>query len=408
MASLMAKEIYAVSGISPITGILDSPSKIGLSGKTNIDQLPPDYSILEPHLYAINDTFYAYTTRGCRNRCAWCGVPTIEPAYIEYIDIKPTIKKLRKEYGDKSTLRLMDNNVLSSRELPRIVDDLEELGFGRGQSTENMPRRHRAIDFNQGLDASFVSEKTMKLLSRLEIRPMRIAFDRLSEKRIYVRALTIAKDYGVNEFSNYMLYNFKDGPRDLYERLIVNIRLNEEWASDRGQLSGKIFSYPMRYAPIDDPDGTGQNKRRDYVEKPLSGHHDWLSLPKWTKRFVRNIELMKGVAHGAISPTASLAWRTIGQTFEEFMTNLYMPEELIRNRNKHERRIYQFEPQRRPGSGKIEEFREFMLGLLKSRDDRFSFFHNAVSENSLAEIRRGIEESEDEEIIRWLKLYLKN
>jgi len=67
MASIMPNDIWEETGIQPVTGILNSPRDIRLesegnvSGDTNIDLLPPDYSLLEdyPH-YAINGTYYAY------------------------------------------------------------------------------------------------------------------------------------------------------------------------------------------------------------------------------------------------------------------------------------------------------------------------------------------------------------
>jgi len=407
MASLMAKEINVETGVSPVCGTITAPRLINLTGEANIDLLPPDYSIMDPELYAVNDTYYAYTTRGCSNKCAWCGVPVIEPQFIEYIDIKPMIRAMRNEYGDKSTLRLMDNNVLASSKLSQIVDDLEELGYGRGQQTETRAKKHRVIDFNQGLDASFLDEPTMRLLARLNIRPMRIAFDRITEKKHYVKAVQIANSYGVPEISNYMLYNFKDTPRDLYERLMVNIKLNEKWiAEDIDRNTGKIYSYPMRFAPIFDPNGNGENKKRDlFIPEPVETR-DWLTNPSWTRKFIRNVELMKGAAHGMISNTPSLARRTIGQTFEEFLANLYMPEELIRNRNKHEKRVYEDEPKRTKGTGKVEEFREFILRLLKKQDSRFKIFHEAVNENSQAAYRHALKTTKDREIKKWLKLYI--
>ena len=105
-------------------------------------------------MYAINGTYYAYTTRGCKNKCQYCGVPTIEPSFVEYIDIKGMLRELRNKYGDKPRLKLMDNNVLASSRLGQIVEDLLDLGYGRGQYTNTNPKSLRVIDFNQGLDAS--------------------------------------------------------------------------------------------------------------------------------------------------------------------------------------------------------------------------------------------------------------
>ena len=116
---------------------------------------------------------------------------------------------------------------------------------------------------------------------------------------------------------------------------------------------------------------------------------------------------MKGAAHGAISPTSSLARRTIGATFEEFVANLYMPEELLRNRNKHEKKIYPFEQKRRQGTGLVEKFRAFVCGLLARQEERFLFFHNAVSPNSVRVARMYLANTKDRELKKWLKLYAR-
>ena len=200
MASLMPEEIADATGIYPITGLLRSPDKLRLKEKkyfegiTDIDSLTPDYSVVsESNLYAIYDTYYSYSTRGCIQDCAWCGVKSIEPQYASYIDIKPVINDFRLQYGDKPKLKLMDNNILPSPHLDRIIADLVELGYGRDSTTEN--NRQRLVDFNQGLDASFINENTMDLLSNINIKPMRIAFDRLSEKSTYIAALETAERF---------------------------------------------------------------------------------------------------------------------------------------------------------------------------------------------------------------------
>jgi len=77
MASLMAEAIYEKTGVYPVTGVLNSPKQINLPGDMDIDLLPPDHGILDAAQYAINDTYYAYTTRGCTNKCPWGGVPRV-------------------------------------------------------------------------------------------------------------------------------------------------------------------------------------------------------------------------------------------------------------------------------------------------------------------------------------------
>jgi hypothetical protein len=63
----------------------------------------------------------------------------------------------------------------------------------------------RVVDFNQGLDASYINEENIKLIAKLNIKPMRIAFDNVKERKEYVRALRLAEEHGFKSFSNYML-----------------------------------------------------------------------------------------------------------------------------------------------------------------------------------------------------------
>lgn len=407
MASIMSNDIFEETGINPVIGILDSPQRIELDGDENIDLLPPDYSILDNRIYAINETYYAYTTRGCTRRCPWCGVPIIEPNYCEYIDIKPLIYKMRENYGDKPRLKLMDNNVLASPSLKFIVNDLVELGYGRGQNTRTVPPRIRVIDFNQGLESTYVNDDNISLIDKLHIKPMRIAFDRLAYRETYTRAIRTAHEHGFKEFSNYMLYNEKDTPRDLYDRLIINIQINRKWRDGNGKSSAAIYSYPMRFAPIKDDSSQKLNRVRDYVPLKQTQKIDYLSNAQWTKRFTRNIEIIKGAAHGAISPTPSLALRAIGASYAEFIANLYMPEELLRNRNKYEKHIYAYDPDRTPGSGDVERFRDFILRLLNKQNEVFFEFHDAVSPCSKETIKQAFKACKNDEVREWLSWYLK-
>ncbi len=405
MASILPDAIYNETGIKPIEGVLHSSQSIRLKcGTKDIDLLPPDYGILDSNLYAINETYYGYTTRGCINKCPWCGVPKIEPDYVPYIDIKDMIEELRRNYGDKPVLKLMDNNVLASPYLEQIVEDLLELGYGRNDYTKGTSRRRRSVDFNQGLDATFVTETTMKLVSKLELRPMRIAFDRIAEKDQYLRAVEIAHEYGVKNFSNYMLYNWKDSPKDLYDRLSVNNELNERWRDKKGGRTGCIYSYPMRYAPVG-LNGTEDSRQRDRFEIEAISNCDSDIDSVWTRRFARNIEIMKGAAYGAISSTPELARRCIGETYEEFMENLYMPEVMLRNRDKYEKRVYDYKPDRAPGTGDLEAFRTFLRDLIQEGGSRFDAFNYAVSQNSRKVMREFLTKCDDE-TKKWVEFYI--
>ena len=407
MASLMPEDIFEETGIYPCVGILNSPKQINLEGTEDIDQLVPDYDLLDGRLYAISGTYYGYASRGCTLKCKWCGVPTIEPTFTPYIDVKQMIKTLRKKYGDKPKLKLMDNNIVASKQLPQVVKDLIDLGYGRDEYTKTNPPKHRVVDFNQGLDATYINEDTMALLSQLHIKPMRIAFDRYGDRKAYTRAIEVAYKYGVKQFSNYMLYNWKDTPKDLYERLKININFNELWGrGTNGSNGSEIYSYPMRFAPINESLGKKTNRFRDLIHNVPVGDFDYLEQAVWTKRFIRNIEVMRGAANGAISPTPGLAWRTVGYTYDDFILNLYLPEELLRNRNKYEKKVYPSEPKRKPGTGHTEEFRTFMKKLLRNQDGTFMKFHDAISSNRVEAVRKYFDECKNAEVRKWLEVYM--
>lgn len=404
LATLMPTDIFVETGVRAIPGLLSSSRMLGFDDDVNIDKLTPEYSFLFGTNYAVRDTFYTYTTRGCKIGCPWCAVPKLEPVYEDYIDIKPQIYQLRKEFGDYSSLKLMDNNVLISPRLENIVNDLLELGYGRDDKNEH--GKHRVVDFNQGVDASYINEKTVSLLSKINIIPLRIAFDRIGETKTYTRAVELAFEHGFHAISNYMLYNFKDTPRDLYDRIFVNISLNEKWKSGHNGNRGQIYCYPMRYAPINEDLGIHANRERNFFAKVDSRTIDWLNNPVWTPKFSRNLDVIKGVAHGSIPTVPSLARRAIGRTFEEFITNMYMPEEMLRNRNKYEKTIYPDEKPREPGDGQIEEFRSFILGLLKQKSELFYFFHDTVASNSKQDIREAIRFTNNPELLKWFNRYL--
>lgn len=171
-------------------------------------------------------------------------------------------------------------------------------------------KRARYIDFNQGVDGRKINDYTMSQLARLAIRPLRIAFDDINLKDIYVNAVRLAYKYGVKEMSNYILFNFMDKPEDLYERLRINIELNRE-------LDIRIFSFPMRYAPISETN-------RSYV-----GQH-------WKVKYLRAISAILQVTKGVVAGGIDFFYRAFGNDVEEYKEILAMPRDLIMYRNHYE------------------------------------------------------------------------
>jgi hypothetical protein len=317
LASLLPDDLFNATGIQPVEGLLNDPRKIDQDDDVIIDDLPPDYEILKQvenanFKYSNTDAYLGYTTRGCTRRCGFCAVHTFEPTYIPYVDIKKTVKGIAANSGEKQNLILMDNNVLASPEFDRIIDDIEELGFVKG-AVFGKTKRKRIVDYNQGLDARYLDEAKMKRLAEIPLEPMRLAFDSIKLKNVYLKAVQVAHKYGQKEMSNYILYNYDDTPEDFYERLKTNIDLNEEFKNDGTKTS--IYSFPMRYIPLN---------AKDRDVDTGNGH--------WNKKYLRAVQVILNVMKGPVMPGKQFFMQAFGRDADEFKAIMSMPEEFIRNR----------------------------------------------------------------------------
>ena len=80
------------------------------------------------------------------------------------------------------------------------------------------------------------------MLSTIPIRPFRLAYDSIDDTDIFDRAIKLAIKNGVRHFSNYILYNWKDKPEDLWMRLNNAVSL---YSGNGVNIDG--FSFPMKY-----------------------------------------------------------------------------------------------------------------------------------------------------------------
>ena len=178
----------------------------------------------------------------------------------------------------------------------------------------------RFIDFNQGIDARLMTEKKVARLAELNIRPLRIAFDDWDLRPTYEKAIRLAAAAGIRDLSNYLLYNSdteNDTPLNLYRRMRLNVDLCEE-------LKVSIYSFPMKYHPISDPEWFSN---RDYI-----GTH-------WNRQYIRAIQAVLNSTHGKIGRGKSFFDEAFGANERGFQKILLMPEALIINRMKYKDNI---------------------------------------------------------------------
>jgi hypothetical protein len=316
-------------GVRFIKGLLDRPPAVSLqlddfagemysddtTGKA-IEDYIPDYSILEhvTYEYPVRDAYFAYASRGCIRKCSFCGVPKLEGDMRDTESLSAIVQGIEHLYGAKKDLILMDNNVVASARFREIIAEIRDLGFTPGAKlARGRTSALRRVDFNQGVDARILCKDPMFLreLSSICIKPLRIAFDHLGVRKPYEQAIRYSRDAGLTELSNYMLYNFHDSPADLFERMRLNVALNEE-------LGISIFSFPMRYQPTDLP-------HRTHVGD------------KWNRYFLRSMQIVLQATHGVVSGSPKFFRRAFGDTYEEFEDILIRPHHFIFNREWYER-----------------------------------------------------------------------
>ena len=309
LATLMSEELKRATGATIVSGLLDSKGKLGVPGEETIDRLVPDYSILDDidYVYPVNDAYFVHSTRGCVNDCHFCAVPRIEPKYCSYIPLAVQVGAIKENHGEKRDLVLMDNNTVASKRFDDIIDEIVGLGFGR---TARLNGRLRRVDFNQGLDARLLTERKVQRLAETGVWPLRVAFDDIAMKDKYERTIRWAADSGLRRLSNYVLFNCDDTPVDFYERLRVNIDLNEE-------LGTNIYSFPMRFSPVDRTD-------RKYI-----GLH-------WTWRHVRGVQCILNATRGVVGIKKKFFLRAFGASSADFVRLISMPERFIMQRDLYE------------------------------------------------------------------------
>ena len=120
--------------------------------------------------------------------------------------------------------------------------------------------------------------------------------------------MRLAKENGILQMSNYLLYNFRDKPIDLYRRLLINIDLCDE-------LGINIYSFPMKYHPIMD-------------EKWFS-NRDYIDQPYWSRKAIRTIQVILNSTHGKVGRGRTFFFRSFGRSEEEFEELIRMPEAFI-------------------------------------------------------------------------------
>ena len=325
---------------------------------TAIEDLIPDYGILDqiPYKYPVRDAYFTYASRGCIRKCSFCGVPKLEGDQRDTESISAVVKGVDALYGAKKDLTLMDNNVVASSRFKEIIAEIRDLGFVPGAKLKRgRAPVQRRVDFNQGVDARILCKDKMFLreLSTICLKPLRIAFDHIGLKRPYEQAIRFAHEFGLSELCNYMLYNFHDSPADLFERMRLNVSLNEE-------LGIRIWSFPMRFQPTDLPS-------RSHIGE------------KWSRYQLRSMQLILQATHGVVSGAPVFFKRAFGDSYADFENILLRPHHFIFNRDWYEHLA---------GKAEFEEFTSMFKQLAVSDKSELVALLSSVEPRDISRLAR--------------------
>ena len=347
------------AGVRFIEGLLDGPPAQALQLSASdgefgaddtmgipIEERVPDYDILEDisYTYPVHDAYFGYASRGCIRKCHFCGVPKLEGAQREMPSLEKLVRSIEDMYGSKKDLILMDNNITASARYKEVIAEIRDLGFIPGHDLiRNGHRLKRRVDFNQGVDARILAKSPMYLkeMATICISPLRIAFDHIGVRKVYETSVRMAADNELTALSNYMLYNFMDSPTDLYQRMKLNIELNED-------LGIRIWSFPMRYQPVN-------LKDRSHVGK------------NWNRYYLRTFQIMLQATHGIISGSPSFFNHAYGSSVDDFLRLLSYPHGMIFHREHYEN-----------GAGRtVREEYEALRGRMSKMQENELLYHLA-------------------------------
>ena len=285
------------------------------------EDLLPDYDLV-PEWQRDRSASIVFSHRGCIRKCEFCAVPTLEGQPFQ---IRNSSRIGHLIYPGHKRVILWDNNILGEKHWRDVFSELRELDF--------------EIDFNQGIDARLVTEEAARALVGMPIPTIRFAYDFPAMRKSMSRAITNLRRAGLNNnrlrhISCYVLYNFKDTPEELFERV-------------QDLLAWGVTAYPMRY-------------------QPLSGDHafekDSYIAPSWTREQLNMVAQARRVIGygGAFPPYKGLQNKFAeAKGFEEAFT-LYSDK----GRNS--------QPNPRKGEGEGFELKEFAWDLINmGRDHQF-------------------------------------
>ncbi len=183
---------------------------------TDAENVMPDYDLVPDW-----DGSIVFSSRGCCNNCDFCAVPRLEGKMNSLRkSIKPFV------FDRHSKIIFFDNNFLANKYRMDIFKELIDYD--------------KKVDFNQGIDARFITEPVAKMIASLKLdSTIRLAYDSHDQQKHVKRAVGRLLDVGIKkrDIFVYTLFNYTETPDDFFNRV-------------REILNWGVVCYPMRYESL--------------------------------------------------------------------------------------------------------------------------------------------------------------
>lgn len=177
-----------------------SGSEVYIAGNRlpdDVEHIFPDYG-----LYGITDVAYGFLTRGCPRNCGFCHVSQKEG--------KKSVKvaDLSEFWNGQKHIKLLDANILACPDWRDLFDQLE--------------RSKASVEFTQGLDARFLTDKVISYLCKIRTPHVYFALDSYDQMQRILDNLKHLKDvtgWSIFKIRCYVLVNHDTTMQQDLERI---------------------------------------------------------------------------------------------------------------------------------------------------------------------------------------------
>ncbi|MDR2595013.1 MAG: hypothetical protein LBC87_09625 [Fibromonadaceae bacterium] len=376
-ATILPQYIKEETKIDPYIGLWDV-----------VDNLPLDYSILEEidYKYPANNAYFAYTTRGCVNKCAFCAVPKLEYEYCNYIPLKETLDKASIKFGKKRNLLLMDDNVFASNKFDEIIDEIKKCGFEKNTKYKSINEYNIAIkNLRNNWNNRAYIKKILKIYEQiseklneqeqgnfyLQRKKLNLLYEQTATKSSILKFHKIVNPIYKNQFKQSNITRYVDFNQGLDARLAteekikkiaeINIRPLRIAFDHWGQkniyekaihLAKKYeinnLSNYLLYNFNDKPEDLYNRMELNIklcedlkitiysfpmkyhpIENPKYFHNRDFIGKHWCKKYIRAVQAVLNSTKGKIGRGESFFRRAFGENLAKFKKILEMPETFI-------------------------------------------------------------------------------